>query len=101
MTEAGRVGELDRPGDIRHAADDLAVDEVAEASHAHQERAWYHQRIGDLQQRLPIPIREEDGAAGRPSEQAVRRHAAEPDGGDESRMIAVERPFVERDFDDT
>ena len=99
MAEALRVGELHRPPDVRHGADDLAVDEVPDPSHAHQERRWNDERVGHEQERLAVPVREQRGADRPAEQQSMGRHSAEPPGGNQMEAIPIERPFVEGDLD--
>ena len=51
MAESFRVGKLHRPPDVGRRADNLAVDEVADASHAQQERRRNDEDVGDEQER--------------------------------------------------
>ena len=99
MAEARRVGELDRPPDVGHRADDLAVDEVPDPSDAHQERSRNDERVRHEQERLAVAAREQRRAERAAEQQAVRSHAAEPPGRHQVDVVAVERPFVERDLD--
>ena len=99
VAEALRVGELDRPPDVGRRADDLAVDEVADPPHAHQERGRNDENVRDEQERLAAAVREQRGAESSPEQQAVRGHAAEPPGGNQMEVVPVERPLVEGDLD--
>ena len=99
MPEALGVGELHRPPDVGRRTDDLAVDEIADSSHPHQERGRNDERVGYQQERLAAAVREQGGAEPAAEQQSVRRHAAEPPGGNQMEVILVERPFVEGDFD--
>ena len=95
MPETLRVGKLHCPPDLGHCADDLTVDEVADASHAHQERGRYDQGVRDEQERLAVAFREQRGAESSAEQQAVRRHAAEPPRRNQMQVLTVEGPFVE------
>ncbi len=99
MAEALRVGELHRPRHVGHRADDLAVDEVPDASHAHQERGGNDQRVRHEQERLGVPAREQRCAQRPAQQQPVRGHAPEPPRGEQVQMLAVEGPLVERDLE--
>ena len=54
---------------------------------------------GQRQQRLAVADRKCGRAGETAEQQAVGRHAAEPERGNQPRVLAVERPFVERDLD--
>ena len=99
MAEALRVGELHGPPDVGHRADDLAVDEVADASRPHQERGRDYQNVRHEQERLAVAVREQGGADSSAEQQAMRGHAAEPPRRNQMEVLAIERPFVEGDFD--
>ena len=99
MAEALRVGELHRPPDIGRRADDLAVDEVSDPSHAHQESGRNDERVRHEQEGLPVAACEQRGGERSAEQQPVRRHAAEPPGRNQVQVIAVEGPFVEGDLD--
>ena len=99
MAESVGIRELDAPPHVRDAPDDLPVDEVANAAHAHQKGPGNNQRVGEGEER-PLP---DDGKErrrrDRTDEEPVRRHAPKPKGGYQAGVRSIERPLVECDLD--
>ena len=94
-------GELHAPGHIRHRTYDLAVDEVPETAHAHQKRTSDDDGIEEFEQVFSIEQCEGDYGYGRSNQDSVRRQAAQPTGGNQCRVRLVERPLVERHFNES
>ena len=88
MPEALSIRKLDRPPHVGDAADDLAVDEVANPPDAHEKRPWDDQEVGQLQERLPVHPREQPGACGGANQKPVRGHSSQPIRRDEPGMLA-------------
>ena len=99
VSEALGVGELHGPGHAGDAPDNLPVDEVPDPADGHQEGAGNHELVGKLAERNTRAPREQPDAGRAADEQAVRGHAAQPQRGHQRDMVAIERPFVERDLD--
>ena len=99
VPESVGIGKQHAPGGGRERTDDLAVDEVAEPAHSHQERAGDDDGVDEHEQRLAGEPREGDDGHGRPQQNPVRRQAAEPIGRNELGVSTVERPLVEEDLD--
>jgi len=94
-----RIGKLHAPRQAGDAADDLAVDEVADAAEPHQQGAGNHERVGELEKRLATKAREERGTDRCSRQQPVCGHPSEPVGRDERRVLAIKRPLVKRHLD--
>src|SRR5918995_5346905 len=94
MADAVDVRKLDAPGKRRHAADDLAVDEVADAPAAEDERCGDGQGVEDRTEWLPTNQAEEQDACEAADDQPVGREAPNPECRYQGEMFFVVRPLV-------
>ena len=99
MAEPLRIGKFHPPPHVRHGADNLAVDEVADASHSQQDRGGHDKRVGQRQQRLPVAVRKRASPDYTAEEHPVGSHPAQPERGNQLQVLPVEGPLVERDLD--
>ena len=95
------IRKLDRPPHLCHGPDDLAVDEVPESPDPHEQRRRNDKGVGQEQEGLPVKQGKEARADRATEHKPVGCHPSEPVGGNQPEMLTVERPFVERDLDQT
>ena len=99
MPEPVGVRKLHPPPDAGHRTHNLSVDEVADPSHAEQERRRNHQDVRQVVHRHPPPPGIGPGDQRATRHEPMRRHPAEPERGDELRVVPVEEPLVESHLD--
>ena len=93
----GGVLEHHPPRHVRHAAPQLAVDEVAGPARGERERRERGEEVGDLEPAQLVLARHPPDRDEHAEKAAVERHPALPDGEDLERVLEVVAGLVEED----
>ena len=88
------------PGQAIKIEQRSGVDEIADPANPHQERPRNNQSVSQDQERRPVQAGEERGAGCDAEHHTMGGHSPKPIGGNQSEMLTIKRPFVERDLDE-